>query len=302
MVPARYSPERGRTSRMILTMALLAVLTGVLVTPFFLVSPLWGAAALAAIVIVLAGHLRYADRIALWAMDAREVTADEEPRLHTLVDRLCMSSGLPKPRVAVAGTDVPNAFAAGCTRDRRVVCVTTGLRDRLDVAELEGVLAHEMAHLAHRDLIVGAVAGFPAFCVEMTFGAVTGVFHEGRWPARLAGVLLLPMLPVALLLWPVSRLLDLALSRHRELCADRTGALLTGRPSASSSGLTKICAEIENVPAAELRALRPLNALLIVPARPRAQALVGLLSTHPPLAVRVARLTEVSRRLASGRR
>ncbi|MFG1999855.1 M48 family metalloprotease [Spirillospora sp. NPDC048911] len=284
-------------------MALLAVLYGLLVWPFFQISTLWGGVAVAAVAVLLTAQFRYADQVALWAMDAREVAADEEPELHALVERLCMSSGLPKPRVAVAVTDVPNAFAAGCRRDHAVVCVTTGLRERLDVAELESVLAHEMAHLAHRDVVVATIAGFPAFCGGLIVTTVSGLLlGEGRPAARVAGVVLLPMVPLAALLFPVSLLLDLAISRQRELCADRAGALLTGRPSAASAALTKICEEIEAAPAAELRGLRPLNGLLTVPARARGRAAGDLLSTHPPVDVRVQRLTEVSQRLASGRR
>ncbi|GAA2577747.1 M48 family metalloprotease [Actinomadura fulvescens] len=302
-MPARYARERGLTWRMVLAMAMLAVLYGLLVTPFFQISALWGLVAAGAVVLLLVAQIGYADQVALWAMDAREVTDDEEPELHALVDRLCMSSGLPKPRVAVADTDVPNAFAAGCRRDRTVVCVTTGLRDRLETAELEGVLAHEMAHLAHRDVVVATIAGFPAFCGGLIITTVSGLLlGEGRPAARVAGVVLLPMVPLAALLFPVSLLLDLAISRHRELCADRTGALLTGRPAAASAALTKICAEIESAPAAELRGLRPLNGVLTVPARARGRAARELLSTHPPVEERVRRLTEVSERLASGRR
>ncbi|KAB2342916.1 M48 family metalloprotease [Actinomadura rudentiformis] len=303
MVPARYSRERGLTSRVVLTMVLLAVLYGLLVTPFFQVSTLWGLAAVAAVAVLLTAQFRYADNVALWAMDAREVSAAEEPELHGLVERLCMSSGLPKPRVAVADTEIPNAFAAGCRRDRAVVCVTTGLRERLDVAELESVLAHEMAHLAHRDVVVATIAGFPAFCGGLIITTVSGLLlGEGRLAARLAGVVLLPMVALAVLLFPLSQLLNLAISRQRELCADRTGALLTGRPAASSAALTKICAEIESAPTAELRELRPLNGLLTVPARATGRAVADLVSTHPPVEVRVRRLTEVSQRLASGRR
>lgn len=304
MAPSRDAPDAGLTWRMLATAVLVALVYAAAVLPAFLAGPVWGATAAAAAALLAVVSARASDRLALYAMGGRPVTPDEEPELHAVLDRLCMSSGLPKPRLAVSSLDMPNAFAAGSGPGSAVVCVTAGLRSRLDPAEIAAVLAHETAHVANRDVLVGAVASFPGLCAGLFLrwwtGLITGWnrYGAGRAAAMAAGVLLLPLGAAAAVLYGVGTLVGLALSRHRELCADSTGALLTGRPSDLASALAKISEGVRGASRDDLRALRPVSALCVVGARGRGAS--GLLSSHPPLERRRERLSALSWRLASG--
>lgn len=308
MAPSRDAPEPGLTWRMFATVILVALVYAAAALPAFLAGPVWGAAAVAAAVAVAAVSVRAADRLALHAMDARQVTADEEPDMHAVLDRLCMSSGLPKPRLAVSDLDVPNAFAAGSGPGSAVVCVTAGLRSRLEPAELAAVLAHETAHVANRDVLVTAVASFPGLCAGLLLGWWTDlIFSDGRHGAARAaalvcGVVLLPVGVAAAVLYAAGTLAGLALSRHRELCADTTGALLTGRPADLSSALGKVSEAVRDASRDDLRRLRPVSALCVVPARPAAAdgGVDGMLSSHPTLRRRRDGLAAISWRLARG--
>jgi heat shock protein HtpX len=309
MAPSRDAPEPGLTWRMFATVILVALVYAAAVLPAFLAGPVWGAAAVAAAVAIAVVSARAADRLALYATDARPVTADEEPELHAVLDRLCMSSGLPKPRLAVSRLEAPNAFAAGSGPGSAVVCVTEGLRARLEPAEIAAVLAHETAHVANRDVLVSAVASFPAICAGIVLGWWTdlvigpGRSGAGRAAALVFGIVLLPLGLAAAVLYGAGTLVGLALSRHRELCADSTGALLTGRPGDLSSALGKVTKEMRDAPRDDLRALRPVRGLCVVAVRGGARGLsgAGLLSTHPPLPRRRERLNAISWRLAGGR-
>ncbi|GAA0600167.1 M48 family metalloprotease [Actinomadura livida] len=304
MAPSRDAPDSGLTWRMLATAVLVALVYAAAVLPAFLAGPVWGAAAAAAAVALAVLSARAADRVALYAMDARLVTSSEEPELHAVLDRLCMSSGLPKPRLAVSALDTPNAFAAGSGPGSAVVCVTGGLRSRLEPGELAAVLAHETAHVANRDVLVGAIATFPALCAGLFLGWWTGLltgrdrYGAGRAAAFAGGIVLLPLGIAAAVLYAVGTLVGLSLSRHRELCADSTGALLTGRPSDLVSALDKISDGLRDASRDDLRALRPVSALCVVGARGGGAA--GLLSSHPPLERRRERLSALSWRLASG--
>ncbi|MFI0407204.1 M48 family metalloprotease [Actinomadura sp. 3N508] len=304
MAPSRDAPDSGLTWRMFATAVLVALVYAAAVLPAFLAGPIWGAAAAAAAIGVAVLSARAADRLALYAMDARPVAPGEEPELHAVVDRLCMSSGLPKPRLAVSALDMPNAFAAGSGPGSAVVCVTDGLRARLEPAELAAVLAHEIAHVANRDVLVTAIASFPALCAGLFLGwwtdLITGRdrYGAGRAAALLLGVVLLPLGIAAAVLYAAGTLVGLALSRHRELCADATGAVLTGRPGDLSSALGKVTEVIRDASRDDLRALRPVSGLCVVAVR--GGGVESLLSSHPTLERRTERLSVISWRLESG--
>ncbi|WP_067794309.1 M48 family metalloprotease [Actinomadura formosensis] len=304
MAPSRAAAGPGLTRRMLAAVVLVALVYAAAVLPAFLAGPVWGTAAVAAAMVVAACSARMADRLVLHAMDARPVDAAAEPELHAVLDRLCLSSGLPKPRLAISSKDVPNAFAAGSGPGSAVVCVTEGLRARLGPAELAAVLAHETAHVANRDVLVAAVASFPGLVGGLVLGWWTGLFTgrdrgaAGRVAAPVLGIVLLPLGLAAAVLHTAGTLAWLALSRHRELCADSTGALLTGRPADLASALAKVSDDLRDASRDDLRSLRPAGARCVVAAR--GDGVAGLLSTHPTLERRRARLADLSWRLASG--
>jgi heat shock protein HtpX len=240
------------------------------------------------------------DTLALKAMRAREVTPQEAPELHSVIDRLCALADMPKPRVAIAYTDLPNAFATGRSPSRAAVCVTTGLLDRLSAQEVEAVLAHELSHVAHRDVLVMTLASSAGIIAGMaTRGAQYGaIFGGGRRDNNNSGGLpiWLVVLVVSIVTYAVSFVLTRLLSRYRELSADRAGAFLTGQPSALASALTKITGEISAIPSKDLRAAQPMNAFFIAP------AVAGLswnsiTSSHPSLEQRLEQLAEVAKEL-----
>jgi heat shock protein HtpX len=304
MTPSRDTGERSLTWRMLAAMVLVALVYAAAALPAFLAGPVWGAAAVAAAVTVAVFSARAADGLVLRAMGARRVTAAEEPELHAVLDRLCMSSGLPRPRLAVCAVHAPNAFAAGSGPGSAEVCVTEGLRALLGPAELAAVLAHETAHVANRDVLAGSVAEFPSAVAGLFLGWWADLFTaRGRGAAKrsagmLAGVVLLPLAAAAAVLYAAGTLVLLAFSRHRELCADSTGALLTGRPADLASALEKITEELRRSSREDLRALRPAGHRSVVAARGSGAS--GLLSTHPPLRRRRERLAALSWRLAGG--
>lgn len=235
------------------------------------------------------GQWYFSDSLALKAMGAQEVSPQQAPELHAMIDRLVALADMPKPRVAVAVTDMPNAFATGRTPKHSAVCVTTGIMQRLDADELEGVLAHELAHVANRDVSVmtvassvGLLAGFLTRW-GMWFG---GDRRDGKGPGMLVVIL------VSVLVSFVSMLLTRALSRYRELSADRSGAYLTGRPSKLASALTKISGEIARIPTSDLREAQSMNAFFIAPAI-NGTTVQDLMSTHPSLQTRLDQLARI---------
>jgi heat shock protein HtpX len=236
------------------------------------------------------GQWYFSDKLATTAMRAREVTPNEAPELHGMVDRLCALADMPKPRVAIAYTDVPNAFATGRSPNHSVIAVTTGLLDRLSQDELEGVLSHELSHVAHRDVLVMTVAGF--------LGVAAGVMM--RWGFLFGGdrrdgnsVPFIVIWLGSVVVYFVSFLLTRVLSRYRELSADRAGAYLTGKPSALASALTKISGDMARIPTRDLRQAQAFNAFLFAPAL-KGQDVASLFATHPPLERRLEQLAEIS--------
>jgi len=263
---------------------------------------------LAAVVIgggLAIGSLFYSDKIALSTAGAVEVTPQQAPELHGVVDRICALADMPKPRIAISPTDLPNAFATGRNTKHAVLCVTDGLLRRLDREELEGVISHEMSHVAHKDVMVMTIASFLAIIAGLLirFSFYGELFGGGRRNSndQNSGLILLAIMGVSIVVYAVSFLLIRLLSRYRELAADRSGALLTGQPSALASALQKVSGTIARIPTKDLREAQPLNAFFFAPALSAKEAqskISALFSTHPPLEKRLAQLAKISAQLS----
>jgi heat shock protein HtpX len=291
-----FGKDTGLQIRMLMTMFLLGLVYVVLVGVLFAVGA--GAVTIA----VVAGALLFfqlftSDKIALATLGAKEVTPQEEPELHGIIERLCVQADLPKPRVYVMDTPMPNAFAMGRSQKKATVCATTGILRMLDSSELEGVMAHELTHVINRDVMVMTLASFFASLAAMIiqfsffFGGFGGY---GRSREEEAGIELVML--VSILVYAVSFLLLQALSRYREFAADRGSAVLTGRPSALASALLKISGTMERIPREDLRRAEGMSAFFIVPARAK-QSLMNLFSDHPSLEKRLAALARLEAQL-----
>jgi heat shock protein HtpX len=305
----RYAPDRGLTVRMTATMFLLGLVFVVFIAAIIGIGTATHAstAAIALFAIVIGGgmaigSLFFSDKIALATAGAREVSPQEAPRLHGMVDRLCALADMPKPRVAIAQTDMPNAFATGRNAENSVLCVTTGLMSRLTDDELEGVIAHEMSHVAHKDVQVMTIASFlaiiAALLVRMAF--YSELFGGGRRSNdNNALPIMLIIMVVSVVVYAVSFLLIRLLSRYRELAADRSGALLTGQPSSLKSALVKVSGAMARIPQRDLRAQEGLNAFYFAPAMKlnAGASLSKVFSTHPSLERRLAELDKVQAQL-----
>src|ERR1039457_3142614 len=304
---ARNVPaDRGLTIRMFVTGLLLVILYG------GFVAILWrGGLSLTAIVVIVAillfAQYWFSDRIALWSMHGHEVTPEQEPELHGIIDRLCALADMPKPRVAIADVDMPNAFATGRSPKKAVVCATTGLLRRLDEPEVEAVLAHEISHVAHRDVAamtlastLGVIAGL-ATRMMLYAGIFGGGGRGGNNQGGQQLVLIeMPVMLVSIVVYAISFLLIRALSRYRELLADRSGALLIGRPSVLASALVKVTGEMSRIPTRDLRRAEAFNAFFFTPAPTQGRggiSLSALFSTHPTLERRLAQLSELEAQL-----
>jgi heat shock protein HtpX len=258
------------------------------------------------------GSLFYSDKIALATAGAHEVSPTDDKdaaRLHAIVDRLCALADMPKPRVAIAETDMPNAFATGRNADHAVVCATRGIMRRLENDELEGVLAHEMSHVAHKDVQVMTIASFLAIIAALLVRiAFYGELFGGgrRSNDQNALPIMLVLMVVSAVVYAISFLLIRLLSRYRELSADRSGALLTGRPSSLAAALVKVTGDIGRIPTKDLRTAQPMNAFFFAPAMhlhgTGGGGLSNLFSTHPSLERRLEELDKIQKQLggASG--
>ncbi len=292
--PTSFGRDTGLQLRMTLTMFLLGLLyVGLVVTMFYV-------GVNGAMIAIIAGGLALfqlfgSDKLALRAMGAREVTPQEAPELHAMIERLCVQADLPKPKIAVANTQMPNAFAIGRSPKSATVCATTGIMDLLTPAELEGVIAHELTHVQNRDVLVMTLASFFATIAAyiMQFGLFFGGGHSGDDDDSPS---ILVLFAVSFFVYVISFFLMQALSRYREFSAARGAALITGRPSALASALVKISGGMQRIPAKDLRAQGELAAFYIFP--PGAgKALGSLFSTHPPMEKRIAALGRLESQL-----
>ena len=291
--PTSFGRDTGLQLRMTLTLFLLGAVYAVLVGVVF-------ASGKSFLLFFVAGmfalQLFASDKLALHAMGARVVTPQEAPQLHAMVERLCVQANLPKPRVAVANTQMPNAFAIGRSPKKATVCATTGIMELLSPAELEGVMAHELTHVQNRDVMVMTIASFfatvAAYIVQFGFFFGGGGMGSNDDDGPSAAVVIL----VSIGVYVISFVLLQALSRYREFAADRGAAVITGRPSALSSALMKISGSMERIPQRDLRASQELAAFYIFPPQAK-QSLMNLFSTHPPLEKRIAALSRLEAQL-----
>ena len=318
MARTKYAPDRGLTARMTATMFLLGLVFVAFIAAIIGIGVATHASDAVIVLFALVlgggfaiGSLFYSDKIALSTAGAVEVTPQQAPQLHGIVDRVCALADMPKPRVAIAQSPMPNAFATGRNADKSVLCVTTGLMNRLETEELEGVIAHELSHVAHKDVQVMTIASFLAIVAALLirFSFYGELFGGGRGRSNNNGnaaYLFLIIMAVSIVVYAISFLLIRLLSRYRELAADRSGALLTGQPSALKSALIKVSENMGRIPTQDLRAAEPLNAFYFAPAMRLSRgggrdeggsSLAAIFSTHPSLEKRLEQLAKIQRQL-----
>src|SRR3954453_19994362 len=288
-----FGRDTGLQVRMTVTMFLLGALYVVLVVA------LLGSGVGGGTVAVIAGGLALlnlfaSDKLALAAMGARVVTPEQAPKLHAMIERLCVQADLPKPKSAVAHTSMPTPFARGRPQKAATRCATTGISELLSPSELEGVMAHELTHVANRDVAIMTLASFFASLASMIvqFGFLLGGGSDDDDDGPGVMVVIL----VSAIVWVVSFFLMQALSRYREYAADRGSAVITGRPSALASALLKISGTMERIPQTDLRAHAEMNAFYIVPVQVK-ESLFNLFATHPPMEKRIAALERLGAQL-----
>ena len=293
-----YGRDSGLTLRILLTGSLLGLLYVVFAVVLFQVLSV-GLVPMILIVVGLAFFQYFSsDKLALKASGAKIVERDEAPELHDMIERLCALADLPKPRVAIIDTDVPNAFATGRSPKHAAVAVTRGLWQRLEPKEVEGVLAHELSHIANRDVLIMTLASFFAMLAGILtrFGLYGGMFGGGRGRDNNQVPVWLIVLVVSVVTYFLSQILILAISRYREFAADRGSALITGAPENLMSALQKISSEMFRIPQRDLREVESMNAFFIIPASVKG-SFKGLFLTHPPLEKRLAALAEIAREM-----
>ncbi|MDQ0990493.1 heat shock protein HtpX [Streptomyces sp. V3I7] len=290
---SRFRSDRRLTARMGVTLFLLGLLYVAFVAALIVLLKSWILVVVLAAGLLLAQYW-FSDRVALYAMHGRVVEREEYPELHGVVDRLCAQADMPKPVVAVSNMDMPNAFATGRNPDHAVLCVTTGLLRRLEPGELEGVLAHELSHVAHKDVAVITVASFLGVLAGLMvrFAFYSQLFRGRKDQNTL--VIFAGVMGVSAVVYALSFLLIRALSRYRELAADRAAAQLTGRPSELASALTKVTGEIARIPTKDLRTAQAFNAFFFTPALGAQPGITRLFSTHPSLEQRLEQLSRMS--------
>jgi heat shock protein HtpX len=296
-----YGRDAGLTIRMLLTTGLLGLLYVIFAVVLFSYLNV-GLVPLLVIVVGLAFFQYYtSDKLALAAAGAKVVSREDAPALHDMVERLCALADLPKPKVAIMDTPVPNAFATGRSPKHAAVCVTTGLWERLEPQEVEGVLAHELSHVANRDVLVMTVASFFAMIAALLtrFGLYAGMFGGGYGNNRdnnNGPPVWLIVLAVSILVYAISYVLIRTLSRYREYAADRGSALITGAPEHLMSALQKISSQMTLIPNRDLRQVQGMNAFFIIPASAK-RAASELFMDHPPIEKRLAALAQIAREM-----
>jgi heat shock protein HtpX len=293
-----YGRDTGLSLRMLLTGSLLGLLYVVFAVVLFSVLD-FGLIPMILIVVAIAFFQYFtSDKLALKASGAKVVERDQAPELHDMVERLCAMADLPKPRVAIIDTDVPNAFATGRSPKHSAVAVTRGLWQRLEPKEIEGVLAHELSHIGNRDVLIMTLASFFAMLAGLLtrFGLYSGMFGGGRDRESGPIPVWLIVLLVSVVTYFLSQILILAISRYREFTADRGAALITGAPENLMSALQKIASDMFRIPQRDLREVESMNAFFIIPASVKG-SVSHLFLTHPPLEKRLAALAEIAREM-----
>jgi heat shock protein HtpX len=295
MAPRRQSfgKDTGLQARMLLTLFLLGLLYAVFVGALFAAGAAAGLIVVVAVVLLLV-QLFGSDKLAMASLGLKEVSPEEEPELHGIIDRLCVQANLPKPRVCVMETSMPNACAMGRSQKSATVCATRGILDLLSPAELEGVMAHELTHVINRDVMVMTLASF--FATLASIIAQFALFFGGGYGNQEEEQDVMIVILVSVVVYAVSFVLLRTLSRYREFAADRGSAVLTGRPSALASALLKISGTIERVPTQDLRKAEGMSAFFIIPARAK-KSLMNIFADHPPLEQRLAALERLESQL-----
>jgi heat shock protein HtpX len=300
-ISRRIPADRELTFRMFLTGFFIVLLYGAVIGLLFTFLHNIGLIVFIAVALAFCQYW-FSDKIALWGMHGHIVSPEQEPELHGVIDRLCALADMKKPRVAIAEVDMPNAFATGRNPSNAVVCATRGILRRLDEPELEAVLAHELSHVAHRDVAVMTIASFLGMIAGlatrvMLFAGLFGGFGGGGGRNNQGGsqlvVIEMAVLAVSAVVYAISFLLTMALSRYRELAADRSGAILIGRPSVLASALIKVTGELRSIPTRDLRSAEHFNAFYFTPAISNGTSLSSLFSTHPPLQKRLDQLAKL---------
>jgi heat shock protein HtpX len=288
-----FGKDTGLQARMLLTMFLLGLVYAVFVGVLFAAGAGAGVIVVVAVVLLVV-QFAASDKIALATMGVKEVSPAQEPELHGIIERLCVQADLPKPRVGVIETSMPNACAMGRSKKATTVCATRGILDLLSPAELEGVMAHELTHVINRDVMVMTLASF--FATLASTIAQFALFFGGGYGNREEEEDIMIVVLVSVVVYAVSFLLLRALSRYREFAADRGSAVLTGRPSALASALLKISGTMERVPTQDLRKAEGMSAFFILPARTK-KSLMNIFADHPPLEQRLAALERLETQL-----
>lgn len=291
----KWYHDYGLQARMLLTMFLLAALyfAFLVILSVYAGAGTYSLMAFAGIFLLI--QFLFSDKLVLWSMRGRIVGEQEEPRLHDTVSRLCAIAGLPKPKIAVVESSVPNAFATGRSKGSAVVAVTTGLKQRLSQPEIEAVLAHELSHVKNRDMLVITIASFLS---TVAFFIVRNMLFFGTGRERRGGGAIIIWV-VSLVVWIMSFLLIRALSRYREFAADRGSAIITGHPLHLASALMSISGLMSRVPSRDLREVEGMNAFFIIPAL-SGDSIMALFSTHPAIEARIRALEEMERRMRLG--
>ena len=285
----RWKGDSGLRTRMVLSFFILGILYVMFLSILHYLGVGYIPLAIIASAMILA-QWYFSDKIVLWSSGAKIISREEYPRLHEIVEKLSTNSGLPKPKVALVNSTVPNAFATGKSPKSSLVAVTTGLLDLLDNDELEAVIGHELTHVRSRDVLVLTLASVFSMVAWylMQFGFYGGLQSRDRNTAGSGAIVLL----VAIVTWVVSFLIIRAISRYREYSADRGGAIMTGKPDKLATALLKISGKIKDIPPNELKNVQKLNAFFIIPAL-SGSSIANLFSSHPPVEKRVQRLKEM---------
>ena len=289
----RWQRDYGLEARMFMTMVMLAAVYLLFLYALWIFGGLDTFSLIFIAGIMLFIQFFFSDKLALWGVGGRIVNEREEPQLHRMISKLCISAGLPKPKIAIVDSSVPNAFATGRSAGSAVVAVTTSLMQRLTPAEVEAVLAHEMSHVRNRDMLVITLASFLSTAAFFIVRNMLFFGMGGRDRSRNGGAALLVWL-ISLVVWILSFLLIRALSRYREFAADRGSAQLTGRPRDLISALVNISGTMQHVPARAIREVEGMNAFFIIPAL-SSDSIMNLFSTHPPIEERIHALEEMER-------